>query len=427
MFDAVSAGLSDAELVDVIAAAERAKRALAAVQAEATAELSRSVRADEVAAGVPAVKRGRSVGPQVAAARRVSPHQGGRLVGAALALVDDLPETLAALRTGVVEEWTATKVVQATVCLAREDRSRVDNALAGEFSRPGVGAASVIGSARALAQQVDPASAVARVRKAANERCVSIRPAPDTMTYVTALLPVADGVAVHAALLTAVSTHAATRQPGDERGRGQVMADTLVCRITGRDPHTDPVPIVVHLVMPTDTLLDAGDVSASVPGHGPVPASIARELLATASEAGQAWVRRLFTSPDTSQLVALESKQRTFPAGLAAFLRARDQRCATPFCDALIRHLDHVEPHARGGPTTADNGQGLCEACNHTKELPGCRSARDPDTGTTTLTTPTGHAYASSPPPVLGHPALPTERYASGIEADLRRRLGLAA
>ncbi|NIZ93708.1 DUF222 domain-containing protein, partial [Kineococcus rubinsiae] len=277
---AVCAGLADAELVDVIAGAERAKRALAAVQAEATAALARSVRTAEVAAGVPAARRGRSVGPQVAAARRVSPHQGGRLVGAALALVEDLPETLAALRSGVIDEWNATRVVQATVCLAQEDRARVDAALAGEFARPGVGAASIIGSARALAQQIDPASAVARARKAANERCVSIRPAPDTMTYVTALLPVADGVAVHADLLTAVKEHAATREPGDERGRGQVMADTLVQRITGRDPQTEPVPVVVHLVMPTDTLLDAGDVSASVPGHGPVPAAIARELLA---------------------------------------------------------------------------------------------------------------------------------------------------
>jgi len=367
LFATVSRELTDAELVDVIAAAERAKRALAALQAEATAVLSASIRGAEAAAGVPAAKRGRSVGPQVAAARMVSPHQGGRLVGAALALVGDLPETLAALRSGVVEEWTATKVVQATVCLAREDRGRVDADLAGEFSRPGVGAASIIGSARALAQQIDPASAVTRARKAANERCVSIRPAPYTMTYVTALLPVADGVAVHAALLTAVKEHAASREPGDERGRGQVMADTLVQRITGRDPYTESVPVVVHLVMPTDTLLDAGDVSASVPGHGPVPASIARELLACAAEADQAWVRRLFTAPDSSQLVALESRQRAFPAGLAAFLRARDQRCATPFCDAPIRHLDHVQPHARGGPTTADNGQGLCEACNHTK------------------------------------------------------------
>ncbi|WP_166608141.1 DUF222 domain-containing protein [Kineococcus siccus] len=422
----VRPGVSDADLVDVIAAAEVVKRALGAVQAEATAALTVSVRAAEAAAGVPAAKRGRSVGPLVAAARRVSPHQGGRLVGAALALVEDLPQTLSALRSGVIEEWTATRVVQAAVCLGRDDRGRVDAGLAAEFRRPGVDAAAIIGSATALAQQIDPIAAVARARKAANERCVTVRPAPDTMTYVTALLPVAEGVAVHAALLKAASEHAATRAPGDERGRGQVMADTFVQRITGRDPSTEAVPVVVHLVMDTDTLLNAGDVSASIPGHGPVPAAVARELLACAAEAGLASVRRLFTAPDPSQLVALESRQRAFPDGLAAFLRARDQRCATPWCEAPIRHLDHVEPHARGGPTSAANGQGLCEACNHTKELPGFSSTRDPRTGVRTLRLPTGHTSASSPPPVLGHPVLP-EVEPPGTEAFLRHAPFLAA
>ena len=37
-------------------------------------------------------------------------------------------------------------------------------------------------------------------RRAEADRMVSIRPAPDTMTYVTALLPVAQGVGVYAAL-----------------------------------------------------------------------------------------------------------------------------------------------------------------------------------------------------------------------------------
>ncbi|KAA0019444.1 HNH endonuclease [Antrihabitans cavernicola] len=29
-----------------------------------------------------------------------------------------------------------------------------------------------------------------------------------------------------------------------------------------------------------------------------------------------------------------------------------------------IRHRDHIVEHQAGGPTTADNGAGLCEACN---------------------------------------------------------------
>ena len=45
------------------------------------------------------------------------------------------------------------------------------------------------------------ASVAARRRRAESDRCTSLRPAPDTMTWFTACLPVKDGVAVHAALL----------------------------------------------------------------------------------------------------------------------------------------------------------------------------------------------------------------------------------
>ena len=52
------------------------------------------------------------------------------------------------------------------------------------------------------------------------------------MTYVTALLPVAQGVGVYAALRRAADT------TFDDRSRGQVMADTLVERVTGRPAET---------------------------------------------------------------------------------------------------------------------------------------------------------------------------------------------
>lgn len=55
-------------------------------------------------------------------------------------------------------------------------------------------------------------------------------------------------------------------------------------------------------------------------------------------------------------------------------LVVRDGRCRTPWCDAPIRHGDHVTDAAEGGPTSLDNGQGLCERCNKTKNLPGWRA-----------------------------------------------------
>ena len=48
----------------------------------------------------------------------------------------------------------------------------------------------------------------------------------------------------------------------------------------------------------------------------------------------------------------------------------RDQVCRIPWCGAPIRNIDHIRPFHQGGPTAADNLQGLCEACNQAKEAP---------------------------------------------------------
>jgi hypothetical protein len=79
--------------------------------------------------------------------------------------------------------------------------------------------------------------------------------------------------------------------------------------------------------------------------------------------------RRLYRSPSSRELVAMESRARAFPVGLARLIRLRDVTCRTPWCNAVIRQIDHVLPHHRGGPTSVENGQGLCVRCNLAKEL----------------------------------------------------------
>ena len=114
----------------------------------------------------------------------------------------------------------------------------------------------------------------------------------------------------------------------------------------------------------------------------------------------EVWLRRLYTSPTTGELVTMDSTARLFPPALARFIRLRDQVCRTPWCDAPIRHTDHVQPHHSGGPTSATNGDGLCEACNYAKQAPGWRARPGPD-GTVTTTTPTGHSRTTRPPPLV--------------------------
>lgn len=392
-----SGARTDGERIDLISALERCKGAIAAAQVRLTVAFDASQRAAQAAGGMPAAKQGKGVAHQVALARHESPHKGGRFLGLAKTLVADMPHTLRALAGGEVSEWRATILVRETVVLSAEHRADVDAALAGRLGR--LGDAGVAREARKLAYRLDPHSAIKRTQRAHSQRRVSIRPAPDTMAFVTGLLPVAQGVAVPPAL----SRHADTlRATGDTRTRGQIMADTLVERVTGQAT-ASAVPVEIQLVMTDRALLGGDEAPARVVGHGPVPASLARSLVGatgTVAEQAKAWVRRLYTSPTTGELVAMDSRRRDFTGVLRQFLVVRDEVCRMPWCDAPIRHGDHVRRAADGGHTSADNGQGLCEACNQAKEAPGWRGrvSRAGPRHTVTIETPTGRVYTSAAP-----------------------------
>jgi len=99
----------------------------------------------------------------------------------------------------------------------------------------------------------------------------------------------------------------------------------------------------------------------------------------------------------------MDSRARFFPAGLARFIATRDQTCATPYCDAPLRHNDHVLAWAAGGRTTAGNSSAKCADCNYSKEASHWSAATVPgDRHTTPTTTPTGHTYRSQSPPLPG-------------------------
>ncbi|HWF27608.1 MAG TPA: DUF222 domain-containing protein [Mycobacterium sp.] len=385
-------------LIERIAELESIKSAAAAGQARAAATLDTARREAEAAAGVPAAQRGRGLASEIALARRDAPARGSRHLGFATALVHEMPHTLAALECGTLSEWRATLIVRESACLDVEDRRTLDAELCAEPSRlNGMGDARVAAAAKAIAYRLDPHAVVERAAKAENERTVTIRPAPDTMTYLTALLPVAQGVSVYAALRREADTRC------DGRSRGQVMADTLVERVTGRDAAVPP-PIAVNLVLSDETLLGGDSAPAEICGYGPIPAGVARALIsgAVADRRSRATLRRLYAHPRAGTLVAMESRARLFPRGLTAFIELRDQRCRTPYCDAPIRHRDHARPWADGGLTTADNGLGLCERCNYTKEAAGWRVSTSTDethTHTAEFTTPTDNTYRSEAPP----------------------------
>jgi hypothetical protein len=406
----LAVGIADADRVELIAELERLKSAAAAVQARLAAAMvadqpgqvhGREQRASTV----------RSVAGQVGLARRVSPNRAQSLVGMARVLCDDLPCTLAALSAGQISEWQAMLVVRGTAVLSAPDRAAVDAQLAGRLGQ--LGDRALAREASRLADLVDPQSVARRVRRAEADRRVTVSPAagPDgcAMARLTATMPVAHAVGAYAALRRNAES---MRAQGDPRGIGQLMSDALFAHLTGASTSAGSVNVEVGLVMSERTLLRAGkDPAVLTDDQGRtfahVPAVLARALV---RQADRAWLSRLYAAPDTGELVAMDSRRRTFTGRLRRLLLLRDQTCRMPWCEAPVRHADHVLDHAAGGPTALANGAGLCESCNYLKQVPGWRAEVLGSVGRVIeITTPTGHRYRSLPPPTPGHHALPLD------------------
>ncbi len=435
----------DAERIDRIAVLEKLNAAVYAAQLDEVDEFSSSQRAANTAKGLKGDRARRGIAEQVGRARKASPVTAAKQLSHAKALRCALPHTFALLRRGEISAWVATIVVNETSHLAAEDRRLVDAELAEQLSEYGPKKAGA--EARRLAIEADPAAAVARASNARKDRRVGIRPAPDTMAILSALVPCEQGVAAYGALRRHADALVAA---GDKRSRNQIMADTVVERLTGQ-ANAEAVSAEIGLVMTDLSLLGDDETPAEMHGYGPIPAEIARNLARNAADqhhngchdggcgdpasgAGsrsgddgdsddrrccgansgcavsevalnhaRVWVRRLFTDPATGILRDCDPRRRRFDGVLATLLSYRDRVCRDEFCDAPIREFDHIHSYAAAGPTTADNGRGVCQRGNHSRQMPGWDvRVVDPDRHIVQTTTPTGHTYRSAPPAAPG-------------------------
>lgn len=136
--------------------------------------------------------------------------------------------------------------------------------------------------ARKAAYEADRQGYVQRGRTERKHRRVGIRPAPDTMSIFSGYLPVEQGVACYAALRQHADAAVAT---GDERARDQIMADTLVERITGQTRAAD-LNVELHIMMPLDALTDPeSPAPPPFPDTDPCPAKLPNTSWPTARDA----------------------------------------------------------------------------------------------------------------------------------------------
>ena len=222
--------VTDAVRIDRIARLEKLRAVTAALQLAETVRFGQSQTAAQLARDMHPREIGTGIADQIGLACQLSAFQGGRRLGAARALWFDLPQTFAALTAGDLSERVAEAVVHETRHLEHDLRQRVDQeVITAGITEMGLWAATAC--VKKYAYEADRVGYVERGRTERKQRRVTLRPAPDTMSFLTGHLPVEQGVACLAALRLHTD---ALKAVGDARTRGQIMADTLVERITGQ-------------------------------------------------------------------------------------------------------------------------------------------------------------------------------------------------
>lgn len=204
------------------------------------------------------------------------------------------------------------------------------------------------------------------------------------------------------------------RRTLDQR-RGDVFTDLLLAS-PGAPPSQSPaagapsVPATVAgsevgVVIDLATLLHLADNPGEMPGLGPIPADIARDLAADAR--WRAWITT--TTSAGTQVVATSPGTYRPTAALARLIRAREPECRMPGCQSRITDLDHVVPFPRGSTTAANLGP-LCRRHHrlktHTRWRQHVHEAGDDDSASatgadappmSTWTSPAGITHTDSP------------------------------
>ena len=237
--------VNDATRIGLLDALERVKNAACGAQALACA-LDDATRRRDAEAEISSIRRGRGVAGKSGGAQRIPPP-GQVHLGLAKNLRAELPNTLAGLQDGTLSEWRATLIARETAHLSPTDRGNIDAALCKDpKTLHGWGNRRIVAEAKKLAYQLDPTRSWNQCR-AHSERRISCRPAPDSMAYLTALVPMTQGVAALAArkkaAVSILSQDAATPQRSSTRSK-----PTSSSNVSRRNPRRRR-PLTVNLVL----------------------------------------------------------------------------------------------------------------------------------------------------------------------------------
>jgi hypothetical protein len=354
----------------------------------------------------------RSFISEVGCALRMAEGTVGRLVCDAQTLTADLPDTLAALRSGGIACRHAQILAQHALTLPPEARHR--------FEQQALPAARELTPARfdvrarRLREEEHPESIRVRHEQAAQSRCVFFEADRDGMAWLHHRLAAVDALAIDDTLDRIAR---AMRSENEPRSQSQLRADALTdaLLVSARSPDTDhgsdaaesaPVTVLpgfgraaivptVIVTVPVLTLLGHTDQPGELEGYGPIDPVTARRL------AGQApTFLRMLTDPNTGDTHSVGPNRYRPTADLRLALQLADSTCRFPGCGrrAARCELDHCHDWANGGATRPENLHHLCPKHHHLKHESTWTVQAGPGRDLN-WTSPTGRHYTTTPVP----------------------------
>ncbi|MET3350858.1 UNVERIFIED_ORG: hypothetical protein ABID57_002557 [Arthrobacter sp. UYEF1] len=350
--------------LDILTLTAGVEARMAALKARAAVKYADTAQA-VASPGAPVQPQEMAVTAEVACALTIGDRAAGALLNQSQMLTSALPLTLSALQAGNISWQHARAMVDEAATLDPAGAA----ALEAHFldpNEPNAAAGCPAGEmpasrfrhkARTWRERHHTESIEKRHAKGVLDRRVEYAPDQDGMAWLSAYLP-ADQAAGIWNRTTAIAR--GLQGPDEPRTLTQLRADVFAAAILGsanpaeHDPGQVPPPRAHVLVtVPVFSLLGATEEPAMLDGYGPIPASMARDLVANGSDS---FYRVLVDPRDGAPLEIGRANYRLTKA-MRHWLRLRDGKCPFPGCSnhSLDNEADHLLAWAKGGTTGVSN------------------------------------------------------------------------
>ncbi|MFJ6357498.1 HNH endonuclease signature motif containing protein [Pseudarthrobacter oxydans] len=414
------AGLADGSL-DILAAAAAVEAGVAGLKARAAMKYADTAHA-LAPPGMPVQAQEMAVAAEIGCVLALGPRAASTFLSVSHALTTTLPLTLAALHAGTISWQHARGMADEAATLDAAGATALEaHFLDPDTPRPAT--AATIGEmpahrfkhkARTWRERHHPESLEKRHAKGVADRRVEYRPDQDGMAWLSACLP-ADQAMAGWNRLTALSR--AAQGPTEPRTLTQLSADHFAQAIltsgTSATFHADNsagngeeasdsdgagllspgIRAQVLVTVPVFSLMGLTEEPAVLDGFGPIPASMARDLVANGADS----FHRVLVDPrDGAPLEIGRSSYRVTKA-MRNWLRLRDGQCPFPGCSnpSLDNEADHLLAWHHGGTTGISNLGQPCPKHHKLRHTTGWTPTPATKNQPPGWTSPTGRHYKS--------------------------------